>query len=125
MAKKVIANSYIVAIENYRTNGSEDECFFAKLTDGLLDGCESHDAYEAIDAIVEHALDENDEGLYYDHLQFILRLGRKVDTSQAPESLINNVAKLEKMASNFGQPQLSSLKEICAWFMLPFSKRVN
>ncbi|OED35147.1 hypothetical protein AB833_31405 [Chromatiales bacterium (ex Bugula neritina AB1)] len=68
MAKKVIANSYIVAIEDYRANGSEDEWFFAKLTEGLLDGCESHDAYEAIAPIVEHVLDENDESLFYDHL---------------------------------------------------------
>lgn len=92
----------MVAIEEYRTNGSEDEWFFSKLTDGLLDGCESHDAYEAIEAIVEHALDENDEGLFYDHLQFILRLGCKADTSQAPASFIKNVAKLERIATNFG-----------------------
>lgn len=77
MARNVIANSYIVAIEDYRANGSDDEWFFAKLTDGLLDGCEPHDAYQAIEEIVEYALNENDEGLFYYHLQFILRLGRR------------------------------------------------
>lgn len=125
MAMNVIANSYIVAIEDYRASGSDDEWFFAKLTDGLLDGCESHDAYEAVKAIVEYALNENDEYLFYGHLQFIIRLGRSADTSQAPEGLINNIAKLEEMAKNFGQPQLSSLKEMCTWFRIPFNKRVN
>ncbi|VXA77288.1 hypothetical protein AERO9A_180038 [Aeromonas salmonicida] len=43
------------------------------------------------------AIDENDESLFYEHLQFILILGRKADTSQDPESLINNIAKLEEM----------------------------
>ncbi len=111
-------------MDRFRVNGSTDEWFFAKLSDGLLANCEPYEAYEAIGTVVEYALKEHEADLFYDHVQFLIRLGRKSSTTEAPQPLVKGVSVLEEKATKFGPPQLSSLKELCTWFRLPFNKRL-
>ena len=79
----MIADSYISRMEHYRVNSSEDEWFTAKLFDGLLGQREPHDAF---DSLVEYSLNEAEGDLFYDHIQFLSRLGHKADTSESPQS---------------------------------------
>jgi len=121
MASIMIADSYKSKMEEYRKNGSDDEWFFVKLTDHFGQ-CEPFNAFEAIDSIVNYTLIEDEADLFYDHIQFLIYLGRKANTVESPQALKNAVAVLVEKATKFGDPQLSSVRALCAWFRLPFNK---
>ncbi len=125
MALLMIAETYISRMEEYRKNGSDDEWFFAKLSDSLLENCNPSSAFDAIELVVICALEESEDDLFYYHIQFIIRLGRKSNTSESPALLKSSVAALYKKAVHLGDSHSYSVKELCAWFRLPFNKRVN
>lgn len=121
----MIAENYKSSMEKYRVSGSDDEWFFAKLTDSLLEDCTSSTAFDAIEPIVSIAISEIEGDLFYDHMQFLIKLGRKAKTSESPEALKNSIESLHEKAINFGSPQLEAIKELCAWFRLPYNISLN
>lgn len=121
----MIAENYISSMEIYRVSGSDDEWFFAKLTDSLLENCTNSTAFNAIEPIVGIAISEIEGDLFYDHVQFLIKLGRKANTSESPEALKNSIESLQEKAFNFGNHQLEAIKELCAWFRLPYNKSLN
>ena len=109
----MIADNYKSSMEKYRVNGSGDEWFIAKLTDSLLKDCSSSIAFDAIEPIVDVAISEVEGNLFYDHVQFLIKLARKANTSESPEVLKNSIESLHEKAINFGNPQLEAMKELC------------
>lgn len=111
----MIADKYISGIELYRKQGSEDEWFISKLAENALEGA---DAYRAIDTIIDLASNEHEGDLLYDHIQFLLALARKSDTTQPSESIQFNSGFLQIKAELIGEPQLKAVNELCSWFRL-------
>lgn len=118
MVNEVIADKYISGIELYRKEGSKDEWFISKLTENALEGASSADAYQAIDTIIDFASNEHEGDLFYEHMQFIIALARKSDTTQPSESMQFNSGLLKIKAELIGEPQLRAVNEFCSWFRL-------
>ncbi len=118
----MIAESYITEIEAYRANGSNDEWFFAKITDHLLEDHSPQEAFDAVGEIAQFALDEEEASLFYDHIQFLIRLARTANTTECPKSFYEISKRLRAKASMFGEAELSAVKELYSWFRLPFNK---
>jgi hypothetical protein len=117
----VIVDIYTTGIEKYRAEGSDDEWYIDKLRDLAMDGASSADAFNAIEGIVELATREDESDVFYEHIQFLIRLARKSDTSEPPKSLLLNHKALQNMADQLGQPEIASVKELCRWYRLPRS----
>ncbi|MGR6871477.1 hypothetical protein ACU6U9_04035 [Pseudomonas sp. HK3] len=118
MAMSMIAEYYKLGMEKYRSEGAEDEWFCSKLTESLLNNCSSNDAFDAIDPIVALAVTELESDLFYDHIQFLIQLGRKANTSESPDILKNSIGLLHQKATKYGPPQVTALNELCTWFRL-------
>jgi len=121
----MIAEKYISSMQNYRVSGSDDEWFFAKLTDSLLEECNGSAAFDAIEPIVGIAVSEIEGDLFYDHVQFLIKLGRKANTSESPVALKNSIESLQEKAFNFGRSEMDAVKQLCTWFRLPYNKSVK
>lgn len=118
----MVADEYKRKIELYRSEGSDDEWFYGKACDAILEKCNSSEAYDAIKEITFLAVSEVDSGFFYYHIQFLIRLGRAANTTESPAELKGAMSLLIKKAEGAGEEQERSMQELCAWFSLPFNK---
>lgn len=117
----MIVEKYTTGIEKYRIEGSEDEWYTSKLEDLAMEGTNSTDVFNAIDGIVKLATKELESDLFYNHIQFLITLARKANTTEPSKLLLSNYEVLQNKANQFGQPQITAVKELCKWFRLPFN----
>lgn len=109
---------YISEIETYRKEGSTDEWFVSALIDKCTVGLSPGRAYSEIESAFTLLLAEDEWDIFLIHCRYISRLVRLANTTQMPEILQDNLARLNSKISQLGLGNRNEVSELYTWYRL-------
>ncbi len=99
----------------------EDEWFFCKLREEIVESLSPEVAFSEITGTLELALQQEEVGLFIEVLELSLSLIRKASTTEIPIGLEQQLIKLKNCANKFGKDidySNRQIKEIQGWFRI-------
>ena len=87
----MIFEYYRQKIELLKMHGTEDEWYFSKVCSQALEGKTPEEAFESILDTVDYAIAEEDTGMLYYHVEFLLHLQRHSDTTELKSGMVEKL----------------------------------
>jgi hypothetical protein len=111
-------DKYKRQIERLRAEGTEDEWYLSKIIDSSVAEASASDAFEALNAVIEMMLNENDSDVFYEHVQMASSLARMANTTELPKALASSYKQLIVRAKELGEAESSSLTQLLELFRI-------
>jgi hypothetical protein len=107
---------YLANLENWEQRLTNDEWFFVRIGDDLVDSLTPPEAFSAIDQIIDHLLTTDDSNLQIELILLIQSLARKADTTEMPPKLQQSLGLISKDISNTSRYHKMQFDDLLHWF---------
>jgi hypothetical protein len=109
---------YLTEIEKYRKDGSTDEWYISKLIDRSILALDPGSLFTEIGLVVEHTLNEKESDVFLNHCQYIMKLARRINTTEMPEQLTQNISVFKAKVTELDVVSHGEVRDLYAWYRI-------
>jgi hypothetical protein len=99
-------------VEEWQKETISDEWLFAQFRESYISTMEPNQAFDALNATIEHLLDVHDEGTFIELAQTVVDLAKRSETTEIPSLLTKNKTELERKIQSYGNYAKDKIAEL-------------
>ncbi|WP_027156856.1 hypothetical protein [Methylobacter luteus] len=114
----MVTDDFVSELNDWDGKLSDDEWYFCKLRERLVNSLNQEEAFNQIPSIVEVILKNSDEFVCMEGFELLLSIVRKSETTEAPPKLKEQWEILKAHMNQFGDYEKRKFDELSHWYRI-------